>query len=98
MNSSLSEFISKLHDGQLKFEEIERILGQQFKQDYERLEAEMRMLDIREPVIRQRIKQLKQNRELGSCVRGAQAMLKFKKNFKLTGEFRPVENIAAVYT
>ena len=97
MNFSLSEFIAKLQDGKLKFEEIERILGQQFKQDYARMEAEMRMLDITEPVIRQRTKQLKQNRELDSCVRGAQAMLMFKKTYELTGEFRPVKNIASVF-
>ena len=93
----MSEFIAKLQDGKLNFEEIERILGQQFKQDYSRMEAEMRMLDITEPVIRQRTKQLKQNRALDSCVRGAQAMLKFKKTYELTGEFRPVENIALVF-
>ena len=94
----MNAFITKLQSGQLKFEEIERILGQQFKEDYERMKAEMRMLDISQTVINQRIEQLKQNRELGSCVRGAQAMLKFKKIFKLTGEFRPVENIASVNT
>ena len=80
----------------MKFEEIEGILGQQFKTDYERMEHEMRMLDIPQTVISQRIKQLRQNRELGSCVRGAQAMLKFKKIFSLKGDFRPVEKIASV--
>jgi len=90
----LSEFITKLQDGQLKLKEAERILEQQLKQDYSRMEAEMRML---EPVIRQRTMQLKQNRELDRCVRGAQAMLKFKKVYELTGEFRPVENIAKVF-
>jgi len=97
LNSSLSEFITKLKDGQLKFEEIEKILGQQFKQDYKIMEAEMRILDIPETVIRQRIKQLKQTREFGNCVRGAQTMLKFKEIFNLTGYFRPVINIASVF-
>jgi len=93
---SLNDFKTKLQRGDLKFEEVETMLGHQFKDDYDKIETEMIALGMCESIIPKRIQQLKQVRELACCVRGAQTILEFQGVFNLTGNFRPVENIAAV--
>jgi len=92
----LDAFKEKIENGELTFEEIETNLGHQFKDDYNRICMEMKMLKVEDGVIATRIKQLEKQRKLADCVRGAKTMLEFKDVYKLTGDFGAVEKVALV--
>lgn len=93
---SLDVLKTKLKNGALTFEEMEAILGNQFQCNYSRIQEEMRWLQIADQVIEERIEQLRQQRGLESCVRGANILIQFKERLKLQGDFGTVERIAKV--
>lgn len=80
----------------MTFEEIETKLGNQFKDDFERIRREIKKLDVKDDVIATRIKQLEKQRKLAGCVRGAKTLLEFKEVYLLTGDFEAVEKVGSV--
>jgi len=80
----------------MSFEEFEKILGNEFANDYGRIERELKSMSVSPKQIDDRIEQLKSYREVRGCVCGAEIMIDFKQIFNLEGDFKPVEQIAGV--
>lgn len=62
----------------------------------EQLHNEMKMLGLPVDVINERTAQIYHNRDLSTCAEGAAVILKFKKRYKLQGDFDAIKAIASV--
>mgnify|MGYP000228763782 CR=1 FL=1 len=90
-------FAKKLCDGDITFHEVEQVLGNFIREvDGVNLSTEMIALGLAKETIVERKKQLHQNRDLSTCVEGANVILEFKKEYKLTGDFEAIKGIASV--
>lgn len=75
------------------FLDLEKMLG---KRDYDAMLAEIKLLDIDDKTAEKRISQLRQFRQLNTSVKGATEIIKFRQQYGLTGDFKPVELIVQV--
>ncbi|WAR07205.1 R213A-like protein [Mya arenaria] len=87
-------FCKQLKTGELMFVDAERMFGI-FKDDDERILQEIVELDITRETGYERIKQIKQNRQLSACVAGARVILKFQKQYRLQGDFQAIKTIVS---
>lgn len=87
------EFGDSLASGEMLFRDLEKMLG---SRDYDVMLAEIKLLDIEDNTAEKIISQLKQFRHLITSVKGATEILKFKRQYGLTGDFKPVMLIAQV--
>lgn len=62
----------------------------------EQLQNEMKVLGLPEETIQERTEQIYHNRDLSRCAVGAAVILKFKKRYKLKGDFDAIKDIASV--
>ncbi|WAR07285.1 R213A-like protein [Mya arenaria] len=88
------EFCEQLKTGELMFEDAERMFGI-FKNDDDRLLWEMMHLEIPSKTANERIKQIKQNRQLSDCVTGAKVILKFQQQYRLQGDYQAIKTIVS---
>ncbi|XP_052808603.1 E3 ubiquitin-protein ligase rnf213-alpha-like isoform X2 [Mya arenaria] len=89
-----NNFCKQLKTGELMFVDAERMFGI-FKDDDERILQEIVELDITRETGYERIKQIKQNRQLSACVAGARVILKFQKQYRLQGDFQAIKTIVS---
>ncbi|WAR07208.1 R213A-like protein [Mya arenaria] len=66
-----------------------------FKNDDDRLLWEMMHLEIPSKTANERIKQIKQNRQLSDCVTGAKVILKFQQQYRLQGDYQAIKTIVS---
>lgn len=78
------------------FRDFEKIIGNTYKEDYERMEVELKLLKLSNAKTKERIDQLKKYRQLEACTKGAKTILKFAKDYELQGDFEQIRIIANV--
>ncbi|WAR07203.1 R213B-like protein [Mya arenaria] len=76
------------------FVDAERMFGK-LKDDDEILLREMMHLEIQSKTANERIKQIKQNRQLSDCVTGAKVILKFQQQYELLGDYQAIKTIVS---
>ena len=86
----------KIASGDMVFSHLEHHVGKTFKDDYEAMKYELVVMGINEKIVARRIKQLQQYRQLETSVKGAKVILKFAKQYHLTGDFQQIRSIALV--
>ena len=87
---------AKIRQGNIRFRDMEKIVGNAFGEEYVLLKEELNTIGLSEQQGNTRITQLKQFRQLTQCTNGAKVVLQFSKEYKLTGNFREIEEIANV--
>lgn len=80
----------------MKFRNFEKLIGRMYRDDYEKMEEEMFSLEITKEDTTKRLDQLRKYRKLDTCVKGAQTILKFAEEYKLSGDFDQIRNMARV--
>ncbi|XP_052808691.1 E3 ubiquitin-protein ligase rnf213-alpha-like isoform X2 [Mya arenaria] len=85
-------FRELLQTGELMFEDADKRF-RSFKGEDEKLLQEMLDLELPRATADERIKQIKQNRQLSDCVEGATVILHFQHQYKLQGDFQAIETI-----
>lgn len=86
----------RITSGEMTFIEFEKELGHIYREDYERMREELKTLGVVDKTARKRLDQLKKFRQLNICAKGAKVILKFAKEFGLTGNFQQIQIIASV--
>ncbi|XP_052808680.1 E3 ubiquitin-protein ligase rnf213-alpha-like isoform X1 [Mya arenaria] len=89
-----TKFCQQLKTGELMFVDAERMFGK-LKDDDEILLREMMHLEIQSKTANERIKQIKQNRQLSDCVTGAKVILKFQQQYELLGDYQAIKTIVS---
>jgi hypothetical protein len=87
---------NKLQSGEIKFRDIEKILGNRYQKDYDNMIVELKTFGLNVKCIHKRVDQLKKYRHLGDCVKGAKTILKFANDYNLKGDFKEIRIIANV--
>lgn len=64
--------------------------------NYDVMHTEMKCLGVKDDIAVQRIKQFRQIQKLNTSVKGAREILKFTKQYELTGNFKPLQLIVQV--
>ncbi|XP_053390338.1 E3 ubiquitin-protein ligase rnf213-alpha-like, partial [Mercenaria mercenaria] len=85
---------NRIQSGDIKFKDFEKVVGQRYRDGYDQMKVELRMMNIPERCIRERIDQLMKYRQLEACVKGAKTILKFAQEYKLKGDFTQIRVIA----
>ncbi|XP_060561077.1 E3 ubiquitin-protein ligase RNF213-like, partial [Ruditapes philippinarum] len=85
---------NKLQSGEIKFRDIEKILGNRYQKDYDNMIVELKTFGLNVKCIHKRVDQLKKYRHLGDCVKGAKTILKFANDYNLKGDFKEIRIIA----
>lgn len=80
----------------MKFRNFEKLIGRMYRDDYEKMEDEIFSLKITKEDTTKRLDQLRKYRKLDTCVKGAQTILKFAEEYKLSGDFDQIRNMARV--
>jgi dethiobiotin synthetase len=92
--NSWEEISLRIQSGEIKFREFEERLGEMYGEDYGKMEAELKHMNVRD--IKLRLDQLKKYRQLSTCVEGAKTILEFAQEYNLNGDFDQMEVIATV--
>ncbi|XP_053396335.1 E3 ubiquitin-protein ligase rnf213-alpha-like isoform X2 [Mercenaria mercenaria] len=85
---------NQIKTGEIKFRDFEKVLGNRYKDDYERMAVEMKSLKLSDKDIRKRIDQLQKYRQLEACTKGAKTILEFARDYSLEGDFEQIRIIA----
>lgn len=72
------------------------MMGGSIRCDDERIRQELEIMGIKDNLIKTRIWQIQQNRQISTCVEGANVILKFQEEYELQGDFEPIKKIASV--
>ncbi|XP_053396356.1 E3 ubiquitin-protein ligase rnf213-alpha-like [Mercenaria mercenaria] len=98
VKESWDEFVHRVDVGDVLFQEFEKMIGSIYGDDVQGMFAELKRMNIVDDHANERIEQLKQYRKLESCVNGAKVIIAFARRYHLTGDFKPVSDIAAHYS
>ncbi|XP_053396010.1 E3 ubiquitin-protein ligase rnf213-alpha-like [Mercenaria mercenaria] len=85
---------NKMQTGEIKFRDFEKVLGNRYREDFDRMIIEMKILGLPDNCIQKRVDQLQKYRQLETCVKGARTVLKFSKDYDLKGDFQQIRIIA----
>ncbi|XP_053396351.1 E3 ubiquitin-protein ligase RNF213-like isoform X8 [Mercenaria mercenaria] len=87
--------INRIYSGDIMFKDFEKVVGQRYRDSYDQMKVELRMMNIPERCIKERIDQLMNYRQLlEACVKGAKTILKFAQEYRLKGDFAQIRVIA----
>ncbi|XP_053396017.1 E3 ubiquitin-protein ligase rnf213-alpha-like [Mercenaria mercenaria] len=90
----LEKVLREIESGKILFCQFEDLLGSNCEEDYEQIENELRILQIKQDIIETRVEQLKKYRYLETCKSGAESLLRLKSECNLEGDFEQIELIA----
>ncbi|KAL3881513.1 hypothetical protein ACJMK2_027945, partial [Sinanodonta woodiana] len=82
-------------DGNILFAELEEYLGKMYGNDEEKIVEEIKLINVSDEKARERVKQLKQYRQLEACVEGAKTILNVAEAYELSGDFEVIKTIAS---
>ncbi|KAL3881507.1 hypothetical protein ACJMK2_027939 [Sinanodonta woodiana] len=93
VSSKMEEITQKIFSGEILFNEIELYIGK--NDNEEKMVEEMMLINVSDVKARERVKQLKQYRQLEACVDGAKTVLTVAIEYELSGDFEVIETIAS---
>ncbi|KAL3881517.1 hypothetical protein ACJMK2_027949 [Sinanodonta woodiana] len=93
--SKMKEITQKLVNGEILFGEMEKYLGKIYGENYEKMVEEMMLINVSDVKAKERVKQLKQYRQLEACVDGAKTIMNVAKAYELSGDFEVIKTIAS---
>ncbi|KAL3881511.1 hypothetical protein ACJMK2_027943, partial [Sinanodonta woodiana] len=94
--SKLKDITQTIVTGEIQFVDMERYLGNIYKEDYDQMVQEMILINVPKGHGDERVKQLRQFRQLEACFHGAETILKVADAYKLGGDFEAIKTIASL--
>ncbi|KAK3585575.1 hypothetical protein CHS0354_036762 [Potamilus streckersoni] len=93
--SKMQDITQKIVTGEIQFVDMERYLGNIYKEDYDKMVQEMTLINVPKGHGDERVKQLRQFRQLEACFHGAETILKVANAYKLRGDFEAIKTVAS---